>query len=387
MTETPARTLDLLSRLIGFDTVSRRSNLGLIEFAADFLAARNGRVSVSRNADGTKANLFATVGPERDGGLLLAGHSDVVPVTGQDWTTDPFRASLRDGHVYGRGTCDMKGFIAVALALLDDLAKEKLSRPVHLALTYDEEVGCFGAAALARLIAQMPARPRFGIVGEPTTMKVVNGHKGKLSLDCSVNGTEGHSAHNDRAVNAVEIAAEIIVRLRAMQKRLAADRRDERFDPPFTTIHTGVIAGGVARNIVPRDCRLEIEIRNIPGEDPETLRREIESFAATELLGEMRVVSPDAGIRFAVQSCIPALSPEAEDGLLQTALSLSGANRPGVVSFATEAGLYQGAGVPSIVCGPGDIRQAHRPDEFVAVSQLDDCALFLRRMIQRFQAT
>lgn len=373
--------VELLSRLIGFDTVSRKSNRALIDFVADYLDGLGARCTLTHNPEGTKSNLFATVGPERSGGFLLAGHTDVVPTEGQDWTSDPFRATAKNDAIYGRGACDMKGFIAVALSLIPELAASKRDRPVHLALTYDEEVGCFGAAQLAGMIAGLPYRPRFCIVGEPTSMAVVNGHKGKLSLDCSVRGTGGHSAHNDRGVNAVEIASEIIVRLRAMQKRLSGGPLDARFDPPFTTIHTGQILGGIARNIVPRDCRFEVEIRNLPGQDPAALQREIEAFAQTLLAGEMRNIAADTDIRLDAQSCIPALAPEGEDEDTARALAVTGANHCNVVSFATEAGLYQRAGVPTIVCGPGDIRQAHRPDEFVTLDQLQSCGAFLRRMI------
>jgi acetylornithine deacetylase len=225
--------------------------------------------------------------------------------------------------------------------------------------------------------------PGFCIVGEPTGMKVVGGHKGKLSIDGHVRGAECHSAYNDRGVNAVEIAAEIVVRFRALQKHLAAEgTRDERFDPPFTTIHTGLVTGGVARNIVPRDCRFEVEIRNLPGDDPMDLLRTVESDTVEGLLQEMRAIAPGTGIRLDVQSCIPALAPSEPDEIVRQALRLSGTNRPGVVSFATEAGLYQRAGVPAVVCGPGDIAQAHRADEYVAVEQLDKCEVFLRGMIR-----
>jgi acetylornithine deacetylase len=281
----------------------------------------------------------------------------------------------------------MKGFIAVALSLVPELARANLTRPVHLAFTYDEEIGCFGGAALADIIARMDHPPGFCIVGEPTGMKVVGGHKGKLSIDGHVRGAECHSAYNDRGVNAVEIAAEIVARFRALQKRLIADgKKDERFDPPFTTIHTGVMSGGVARNIVPRDCRFEVEIRNLPGDDPMDLLRAVEADTVESLLKEMHGVAADTSIRLDVQSCMPALAPAEPDETVRQALRLSGTNRPGVVSFATEAGLYQRAGVPAIVCGPGDIAQAHRPDEYVAVEQLDKCEAFLRGMIGQHQS-
>jgi acetylornithine deacetylase len=379
--------LDLLTRLIGYDSVSARPNLALIEFIADYLSGYGIDAKVYKDESGGKANLLATIGPQASGGLMLAGHSDVVPVEGQDWSSDPFTATHRDDRIYGRGACDMKGFIAVVLALVPELAGTPLTRPVHLAFTYDEEIGCFGGAALAEVIARMEDPPTFCIVGEPTGMKVVGGHKGKLSIDGHVRGAECHSAYNDRGVNAVEIAAEIVARFRALQKRLIADgKKDERFDPPFTTIHTGVMSGGVARNIVPRDCRFEVEIRNLPGDDPMDLLRAVEADTVESLLKEMHGVAADTSIRLDVQSCMPALAPAEPDETVRQALRLSGTNRPGVVSFATEAGLYQRAGVPAIVCGPGDIAQAHRPDEYVAVEQLDKCEAFLRGMIGQHQS-
>ncbi|MQA64321.1 MAG: acetylornithine deacetylase [Alphaproteobacteria bacterium] len=379
--------LDLLARLIGYDSVSARPNLALIGFIADYLSGFGIEGKILKDATGSKANLLATIGPQASGGLMLAGHTDVVPVEGQDWRSDPFTATRRDGRVYGRGACDMKGFISVALSLVPELARATLTRPVHLAFTYDEEIGCFGGAALAEIIARMDHPPGFCIVGEPTGMKVVSGHKGKLSIDGHVRGAECHSAYNDRGVNAVEIAAEIVARFRTLQKRLATEgTRDERFDPPFTTVHTGVMSGGVARNIVPRDCRFEVEIRNLPGDDPMDLLHAIEAETVEHLRVEMRRVSPDTSIRLDVQSCIPALAPGDPDEIVRQALRLSGTNRPGVVSFATEAGLYQRAGVPAIVCGPGDIAQAHRPDEYVAVEQLEKCEAFLRGMIRNQQS-
>jgi acetylornithine deacetylase len=378
---------DLLTRLIGYDSVSERSNLALIEFVSDYLSGYGIETQIYKDKSGGKANLFATIGPRVSGGLMLAGHTDVVPVEGQDWSSDPFRAERRDGRIYGRGACDMKGFIAVALALVPELAGATLTTPVHLAFTYDEEIGCFGGAALAEVVARMDHPPGFCIVGEPTGMKVVGGHKGKLSIDGHVRGAECHSAYNDRGVNAVEIAAEIVARFRALQKRLVMDgKKDERFDPPFTTIHTGVMSGGVARNIVPRDCRFEVEIRNLPGDDPMDLLRAVEADTVEPLLREMHTVAADTGIRLDVQSCMPALAPAEPDEIERRALRLSGTNRPGVVSFATEAGLYQRAGVPAIVCGPGDIAQAHRPDEYVAVEQLEKCEAFLRGMVGDFQS-
>jgi acetylornithine deacetylase len=374
--------IDHLTTLIGFDTVSSRSNRALIDHVAGVLAAHGVACEVMESEDGAKANLYATIGPPDAGGLMLAGHTDVVPVEGQDWHTDPFAATEREGRIHGRGAADMKGFIACVLALVPELVSGKRGQPVHLAFTHDEEVGCFGGAELAKWLAAAPVRPACCVVGEPTGMGIVNGHKGKLSVDCRVRGAECHSAHLDRGVNAVELAAELIARLRAIQKRFIAEGpHDGRFDPPFTTVHTGTVHGGIARNIVPRDCRFAFEVRNLPGADPEAVLKEVRAFAEAELLPEMRAVAADAGIDFEAQSHIPALDPEEDSAFLRLALSLSGANAPGVVSFATESGLYQGTGIPTLVCGPGHIREAHRPDEYVELDQLALCESFLRKLV------
>ncbi len=381
----PARDPDarsLLEKLVGFDTVSSKPNLELIGFIAEHLSA-HGVSSVLINDDtGHKADLLATIGPQVAGGLLLAGHTDVVPVENQDWSSDPFTMVERGGRLHGRGTCDMKGFIAVVLAAVPALAAAGLRRPVHLGFTYDEEIGCFGGQALARHIEGLEVRPARCVVGEPTSMAVVNGHKGKLSVDCRVHGTEGHSAFIDKGVNAIEIGAEIVSRLRSMQRRAQADGPfDDRFDPPFTTIQTGLMTGGIARNIIPKDCRFEFEIRNLPGQDSGVFLTELETFIADELLPDMRAIAPDSGITLDIHSDIPALAPDDDSEMLKLSLQLTGANAPGYISFATEAGLYQGIGIPTIVCGPGDIAQAHRPDEFVALDQLALCKTFLGDLI------
>ncbi len=372
----------LVGDLVGFDTVSRNSNLSLIEFIADRLSGHGIRSTLIKDQSGTKADLIASIGPAHAPGLMLAGHTDVVPVDDQDWTTDPFKVEEREGRLYGRGTCDMKGFIAAVLALVPELADAHLKRPVHLGFTYDEEVGCFGGQALARHLKNWDVLPQWCIVGEPTGMAVVNGHKGKLSVDCHVHGTEGHSAYIDKGVNAVEIGAEIVSHLRTMQKRLrTASTGNEAFDPPFSTIHTGQMRGGIARNIIPKDCRFEFEIRNLPDQDPGKLLAELRSYINDVLLPEMRAVDPACGVDVDIHSDIPALAPDDGSRLVSIALQLSGTNAPGCISFTTEAGLYQGVGVPTIVCGPGHIAQAHRPDEFVALEQLTRCEGFLRDIV------
>ncbi|MFN4281189.1 MAG: acetylornithine deacetylase [Alphaproteobacteria bacterium] len=377
-----ADSVGLLRRLIGFDTTSRNSNLALIEFLRDRLADHGVDSTLYRDAGGGKANLYATLGPQDVGGLMLSGHTDVVPVDGQNWTSDPFALREADGLLYGRGACDMKGFIAVALALLPALKRQELRRPVHFAFTFDEEVGCLGARQLAAQLREMPARPAFCLIGEPTGMRVVNGHKGRLAMRCHVHGKEGHSALPEQACNAVESAAEIIAKLRALARRLRDEGPHEAgFEPPYSTVHTGIVQGGTALNIVPRHCSFDFEIRNLPSQDPLGLFEEVKRHALEQVLPDMRQNAPDADILFEELSRAPGLLPNDDDALLKLALAATGDNIARKVSFGTEAGLYQGAEIPTIVCGPGHIAQAHKPDEFVALDQIARCEAFLLRMV------
>lgn len=378
----PSDSVALLRRLISFDTTSRNSNLALIEFLRDSLADHGVDSALYRDAGGGKANLYATLGPADVGGLMLSGHTDVVPVDGQDWSSDPFAMREETGLLYGRGACDMKGFIAVVMALLPMLKRHDLRRPVHFAFTFDEEVGCLGARQLAMQLREMPVRPAFCLIGEPTGMHVVNGHKGRLAMRCHVHGKEGHSAMPEQACNAVESAAEIISRLRALARRLRDEGPYEAgFEPPYTTVHTGLVQGGTALNIVPRDCSFDFEIRNIPSQDPLGLFEELRRQAVEQLLPDMRKVAPQADIRFEELSRAPGLLPNDDDALLRLALAASGDNIAQKVSFGTEAGLYQGADIPTIVCGPGHIAHAHKPDEYVSLEQIARCEAFVTRLI------
>ncbi|HEU0071352.1 MAG TPA: acetylornithine deacetylase [Alphaproteobacteria bacterium] len=378
----PSDSVALLRRLISFDTTSRNSNLALIEYLRDSLADHGVDSTLYRDAGGGKANLYATCGPADVGGLMLSGHTDVVPVDGQDWSSDPFALREESGLLYGRGACDMKGFIAVALSLLPMLKRHDLRRPVHFAFTFDEEIGCLGARQLAAQLREMPVRPAFCLIGEPTGMHVVNGHKGRLAMRCHVHGKEGHSAMPEQACNAVESAAEIISRLRALARRLREQGPYEAgFEPPYTTVHTGLVQGGTALNIVPRDCSFDFEIRNIPSQDPLGLFEELRRQAIEQLLPEMRKTAPQANIRFEELSRAPGLLPNDDDALLRLALAASGDNIAQKVSFGTEAGLYQGADIPTIVCGPGHIVHAHKPDEYVSLEQIARCEAFVTRLI------
>ena len=376
-------TLDMIGRLVGFDTTSRESNLALIGFVRDYLDGFGIASELVFDDERRKANLFATIGPDDHGGIMLSGHTDVVPVDGQIWASDPFTVAMRDDRLYGRGTADMKGFIAAALALVPEFIAAKAPTPVHLALTYDEEVGCLGVRGLIARLGTRPVKPRLCIIGEPTLMQPVVAHKGKKSVRCHVRGHESHSALAHLGVNAIEAGATIIARIREM----AQDKRDHGpydpgFSPPYTTIHTGTVAGGTALNIVPRECRFAFEIRYLPEDDPDAMFAALRHHADM-LVADMHRVSPATGIEFDAYNAIPALSTAADSEVVQLAQSLTGANSVGKVSFGTEGGLYQQAGIPTVICGPGSIEQAHRPDEYLALDQLRQCETFLRRLIAR----
>ncbi len=376
-------SIEMIERLIAFDTTSYKSNLSMISWMAEYLEGMGASVRLTHDDAREKANLFATLGPADRGGIILSGHTDVVPVDGQDWTCDPFRAERRGDRILGRGTADMKSFLAVALALAPDFAARPLELPIQFAFSYDEEVGCVGVRRLIDDLANVPVMPRLCIVGEPTEMKVVVGHKGKKSVRCHVHGKECHSALNDRGVNAVEIAAELVAFLRGLQRRIRENGPfDPGYDPPYTTVHTGVIAGGTALNIVPRDCSFEFEFRNLPDHDAETLMAEVRGFAQ-DLAPEMLAVDPAAGIMFDEHNSTPGLIAFDDDEAARLACQLSGANGTSKVSFTTEAGLFQRAGVSAVVCGPGSIAQAHRPDEFVTLQQVAECETFLLRLLER----
>ena len=379
------KTLSMIERLVAFDTTSHKSNLQLIEFVRDTLSELGVESVLVADETGAKANLFATAGPKDVPGILLSGHTDVVPVEGQDWHSDPFKVTRIEGRLHGRGTADMKSFIAVILALLPEFIERGLETPLHLAFSHDEEIGCVGVRRLLdRHISGMDVKPKACIVGEPTEMKVVTGHKGKRSLRCHARGHECHSALAPSGVNAVETAAELVAFLRRLSRRFQDNGPfDPAFEPSHTTVHTGTISGGTALNIVPRDCTFDYEIRNLPGDDAEAIQAELEAFAADTLLPDMRAVDPDTGFRFEECSGFPGLDTPADAAVTELAQALSGANATSKVSFGTEAGLFSRAGIPAVVCGPGSIRQAHRPDEFITTEQVALCEAFMRRLQDR----
>ncbi len=372
----------MIERLVGFDTVSSGSNLALIDFAESYLAAHG--VTSRRTTDeaGGKANLFATVGPEIEGGVVLSGHTDVVPVEGQPWDSDPFTVVERDGRLYGRGTSDMKSFLATALALVPEMLAAPLTRPLHLALSYDEEVGCLGVQGLIDdLKANLPP-PAMVIIGEPSSMRLVTGHKGVTGFETRVTGKEAHSSQPQRAANAIMAACELV----GFLARLAEEKKtegpfDERFDPPYTSFNVGVIEGGSALNIVPRHAAFEWEYRLIPGDDGAEILARFERFAAQEVLPGLRETAPEAEIVTTPGADVPGLVPEEEGAAEALIRHLTGANTAAAVSYATEGGRFQDAGFSTVVCGPGSIDQAHQPNEFIDIAQVEACADFLLKLI------
>ncbi|WP_188035780.1 MULTISPECIES: acetylornithine deacetylase [unclassified Pseudomonas] len=370
----------LLGRLIGFATVSRDSNLQLIGFIRDYLAELGVASELFFNAEGTKANLFASIGPTDRGGVVLSGHTDVVPVDGQAWSVDPFVMTERDGRLYGRGTADMKGFIASVLAAVPAFLAQPLHTPVHLAFSYDEEVGCLGVRSMLDALAQRPHKPRLCLIGEPTELKPVLGHKGKLAMRCQVHGAACHSAYAPYGVNAIEYAARMIGKLGEIGQALAEDQ-DARFDPPFSTVQTGVIKGGRALNIVPEECEFDFEVRALPGFAAETVADQLQAYAEAELLPLMRAVSAASDIRLWPLSAYPGLATAADSEAARLVALLSGSSEFGTVAFGTEGGLFDQAGIATVVCGPGSMEQGHRPDEFVSVAQLLGCDAMLLRLV------
>jgi len=370
----------ILETLIGFDTVSAKSNLALVEWVRDFLKGHSVASTLIPNEEGTKANLYATIGPVRAGGVVLSGHTDVVPVAGQAWSSDPFTVTAREGLLYGRGTADMKGFIACALAAVPSFQAAGLKTPIHLAFSYDEEVGCIGVPhLLARLARDLPM-PRAAIIGEPTMMQVVTGHKGLAAWRTIFTGTEAHSSRIEDSVSAIFAASQFIEFLRGVADDLRTGAKDPAFEPPFTTISVGKIEGGQALNIVPGRCVLDWEFRALPTTDATALGARIRRFVDDELRPALKAKQPAADVELLQLAGGPGLAPEPESIAEALARKLTGANRSGTVAYGTEAGHFQRTGISSVVCGPGDIEQAHKPDEFVALDQLAQCAAFLAKL-------
>ncbi len=382
MRENIPASVDMIKRLVAFDTTSNNPNMSMIEYVRDYLADLGVDSQLTFDDSGNKANLYATCGPQDKPGVLLSGHTDCVPVDEQDWSTDPFNVEERENRLYGRGTSDMKSFIAIALATLPDVLERGLRTPVHFAFSYDEEIGCVGVQRLIAQLEGMAVKPRACVVGEPTGMQVVTGHKGKYGARCHVRGLECHSALTPQGVNAIEIAAELVALLRKMGHRIRQQGPfDETFDPPFTTVHTGVIQGGTALNIVPKSCTFEYEIRNLPHHDATPLMAELQDYAESVLLPEMRAISKDTGISWEPLASYPGMMADEGSDIARLAKALSGNDASGKVSFGTEAGLFQAAGIPVVVCGPGHIAQAHKPNEFISLEQVARGEAFVSKLM------
>lgn len=364
-------TVRVLRDLVAFPTVSSGPNRALVDYAADRLAAAGASVEVMHAAEGGKANLFATIGPRRDGGIVLSGHTDVVPAEEAEWTGDPF--ALRDDgeRLYGRGTCDMKGFVAACLAMAPSFAALPLARPVHFAFTYDEEVGCLGARQLVEALRSHSLRPAAAIIGEPTEMRVVEAHKGCCEYTTRFTGLEGHGSNPEAGVNAVEYAVRYVARLLSLREELKARAPDASvFTPPWTTVQVGRIDGGTARNVIAGHCAVEWEMRPVAAGDAEFVKRVLAEYAEGELLPAMRAVHPGAAIETEVIGEVAGLEPATDSEARDIALALTGGNGTEVVAFGTEAGLFQSLGMSAVVCGPGSIAQAHKANEFVTRSEL-----------------
>jgi len=379
------KSLELIKHLVGFDTTSRESNLELIAFVQEYLNGLGIESQLVHNEEGTKANLYATLGDTNLSGVMLSGHTDVVPVDGQAWDTDPFQVTEKDGRLYGRGTSDMKSFIAITLALLPRFQARGLKTPIHLALSYDEEIGCIGVRRLIDALNGMPIKPAMCIVGEPTSMDVVTGHKGKRSYRVHVRGFEAHSSLAPHGVNAIEYAARLIAFLRTLADRIAAEGPyDELYDVTHTTVHTGTVHGGTQLNIVPKDCRFEAEFRYVGAQNADALEEEIRAYARDVLEQEMQAVHADTGITIECSNDMPGLDMNVDDEVVTFVKALAGRNDHKKVAFGTEAGLFNArANIPAVVCGPGSIDQAHKPNEFIDLDQIAECEKFLERLMDR----
>lgn len=374
--------LDMLARLVAFDTVSHKSNLPLIDFVEDYLAGWGVASVRFPNAAGDKAALFATIGPQDRGGILLSGHTDVVPVEGQAWSRDPFTLHVENGRAYGRGAVDMKGFDALALALVPDFLAAKLKTPIHIFLSYDEEVTCLGVVdGIARMGQDLP-RPRAVIVGEPTSLELADAHKGIRTFFTTVTGVPAHSSKPHLGASAVHGGTRLAAELVRMADELEG-RPDTsgRFDPPYDTVHVGKFHGGIARNILADRCELSWEVRTVPGSDVEAVPARFAALSA-EVQAKMRRTAPAASIETVMSSDVPGLAPDPGSEAETLVMRLAGRNRTIAVAYATEAGHFQRAGLPTIVCGPGSIDQAHQPDEYITLEQFEAGEAFMRRLME-----
>ena len=377
------KSLDLLKTLIGFDTTSFKSNLNLIKFVENYLNQYKIKSELVYDETKNKANLFATIGPNSSGGIVLSGHTDVVPVAKQKWDSDPFQLIEKDEKLYGRGTSDMKSFIGLVLSRVTKMVEKKLSKPIHLAFSYDEEIGCVGVHGLLDLIEKKSIKPEFCIVGEPTSMEVVIGHKGKHAYSVKVEGLACHSGQAPFGVNAINYASKLIAYIDQLNKEKSINGPfDNDYEVPHTTLHTGIIKGGAILNIVPDLCEFEFEVRNLIKDDPLQLVKKIKDYANQKLIKDMHKVSSKTGISFNEKINYPALDMSEDIDLVKKIKELLGNNKHKKVVYVTEAGLFKNrSNIPTIVCGPGSIDQAHKPNEFISIEQINRCSKFLDNLI------
>ncbi|MFS2222296.1 acetylornithine deacetylase [Pantoea sp. B65] len=378
-------TRELLADLVHFDTVSSHSNLAMIDYIQRYLARYAVESQLIHDDSGSKANLLAVIGPQHIPGIVLSGHTDVVPVAGQQWSSDPFTLTERDGRLYGRGSADMKSWLAAVLALVPRLTATPLRLPVWLAFSYDEEVGCKGVHGLLHQLDGLPVLPAACIVGEPTEMRPVTGHKGKIAMRCTVTGHASHSAYTPQGVNAIEYAVQVMQQLMALAQQLQ-QQQNLAFYPPFSTLQTGLIQGGKALNIVPDHCQFDFEIRTLPGTDAQQRVDEVIAWSHRQLLPQMQAIAPHCAIHFTRLSHYPALQTRSAAMIDSLLALLPPPQNLQTVAYGTEGGLFQQHGVPTLVCGPGAMAQGHKADEFVSLEQLEQCDAFLLRLWQWLQA-
>lgn len=377
-----SQTLDILRKLISFDTTSVNSNLELISYIQSYLDMHGVESTLVRDPIKNKANLYTTIGPKDKPGVLLSGHTDTVPVEGQVWATNPYELVDKDGKLFGRGTTDMKGFIAAALSSVPMMVEQPLKTPIHFAFSYDEEIGCLGVRHLLEFLNEQDVKPSMCIVGEPTSMKIVNTHKGKVAAKVTVNGKECHSGMAPKGVNAVNVASRLICWLDDLAKKKASDGPfDDRFEINHTTVHTGVVKGGTALNIVPKHCEFVFEIRNVNADNPHDLLHAFRQYSA-DLEHEMQRIDDDCYISIDITTEYPGLDTDENSDIIEFIKGVSGSNSITSVNFGTEGGLFTDTlGIPSIVYGPGSMEQGHKPNEYIAKSQMSEADIFLEKLI------
>ena len=375
-------TVEILKRLIAYPTVSRNSNLELIEFVADYLDSLGARCQLVYNEDNSKANLYATLGPDDLPGVMLSGHSDVVPADGQPWTRDAFKAEICDDRIYGRGSTDMKGYLAAVLAPAPDASRRRLIKPLHIAFSYDEEIGCVGVRGLIDVMQDFEIKPEFCVIGEPTEMQTAIAHKGKTAATCHCKGVAAHSALAPSGLNAIYLAQDMIQEIRQLQEKIIATSvKDQDFDVPYTTLHVGTIQGGTVVNIVPDHCEFKFEVRNLADDDPMNIIGQLND-AANEITQRYRSQFEDSGIEIAITNQYPALNTQPNAAVVNKVNQLLGNDDTGKLAFGTEGGLFQNLlNIPTVICGPGSMDQGHKADEFVALSQLNQCDKFLSSLL------